>query len=61
MKNEDAVKNMIVSAHKRGTCDSDGASIKSSDGRSIAKPKTYSSASRTYVYRDGKAVLKERN
>ncbi len=59
MKNEDAIKDMIVSAHARGACDSNGASIKSSDGRFIAKPKSFSSASKTYVYRDGKVVLKE--
>lgn len=58
MKNEDIIKDMIVSAHKRGVCDSNGASVKSSDGRFVAKPKTYSSVNMTYICRDGKMILK---
>ncbi len=57
MKNEEVIKDMIVSAHKRGTCDGSGNSIKR-DGRFIAKPRPLSSAAKTYVLRDGKMVLK---
>ncbi len=58
MKNEEIIKDMIVSAHKRGTCDGNGNSIKTSDGRFITKPRPLSSAAKTYVLRDGKMVLK---
>ena len=57
-KNEEVIKDMIVSAHKRGTCDNSGRSIKTEDGRFIAQPKPISSAAKTYVYRKGKMVLK---
>lgn len=58
-KNEDVIKNMITTAHRNGTCDSNGASIKTSDGRTIAKPRFgLSSIAKTYVCRAGKMVLK---
>ena len=59
MKNEELIKDMIVSAHRRGACDSNGASVKNEDGRFIAKPRTFSSATKTYIYKDGGMVLKE--
>lgn len=56
-KNENEIKNMIVKAHRGGTCDSNGESVKK-DGRFIAKPRTMSSAAKTFICRDGKMVLK---
>lgn len=58
-KNEEVIKDMIVAAHRRGSCDSNGASIKTEDGRFIAKPKVTSSVSKTYIHKDGKMVLRE--
>jgi len=57
MKNEDKIKALIVDGHRRGICDSNGASIKVK-GRFIAKPKHFSSLVETYIYREGKLVLK---
>ena len=57
-KNEEVIKDMIVSGHKRGACDSGGASVKTSSGF-IAKPRIgYGSVVKTYVCRNGKVVLK---
>ena len=56
MKNEEEIKDMIVSAHKRGACDSNGDSVKTKDGRFIAKPKSSSSATKRAIYEDGKLV-----
>jgi hypothetical protein len=58
MKNEEKIKDMIVDGHKRGVCDSSGASIKIG-GVFVAKPITTNSAAKTYVFRDGKIVPKE--
>lgn len=58
-KNEDVIKNMITTAHRNGTCDSNGESVKTSGGRTIAKPRlSMSSAVKTYICRAGKMVLK---
>jgi len=56
-KNEDAIKSLIVTGHRNGICDSNGASVKV-DGGYIAKPILFSSSVKTYVYRKGKMVLK---
>ncbi len=56
MKNEELIENMIVDAHRRGSCDINGKSIKSEDGRMIAKPRIGSG--KTYIFQDGKMVLK---
>ena len=58
MKNEETIKRMIVAGHRRGICDSNGASIKRG-GVFIAKPRHSSSVDKTYVYRNGKMVLKD--
>lgn len=57
-KNEEKIKDMIVSAHIRGACDSQGRSMKTTDGRFIAKPASLGSTAKTYVYKNGKMVLK---
>lgn len=61
-KNEETIKDMIADCHKRGVCDGDGKSVKTIDssGREtfIAKPRILSSTVKTYVYRDGRMVLK---
>lgn len=62
-KNEDDIKAKIVRCHRQGVCDSSGNSIKvtNSAGRKvyIAKPRFGSSSVvETYVYRNGKMVLK---
>lgn len=56
-KNEDCIKDLITKAHRNGTCDSDGKSVKR-DGVYIAKPKAFSSTAKTYVYKDGRMVIK---
>lgn len=57
-KNEDNIKALIVSGHRRGVCDINGGSVKKG-GVFIAKPRfTPSSVAKTYVYREGKMVLK---
>ena len=62
-KNECAVKDMISKGHKRGVCDGSGRSVKVVDGVgckvTIARPITTPSSAKTYVYRDGKMVLKD--
>ncbi len=61
-KNEDDIKTMIVNGHRRGVCDRNGSSVRVNiNGRKgfIAKPRQYSSAAKTYVYREGKMVLKK--
>lgn len=63
-KNEDAIKSLIVAGHRRGICDSSGRSIKKTNasGQRIvtARPRFgASSVVKTYVYRNGKMVLKE--
>ena len=58
-KNEEVIKDMIVKAHRNGTCDSDGNSVKTVDGRMIARPRFgLCSVVKTYICRDGKMVLK---
>ena len=60
--NEDNIKAMIVDGHKRGVCDTDGVSAKVTNTAGkrvfIAKPRIFSSAAKTYVYRNGEMVLK---
>ena len=56
-KNEEKVKDMIVRGHNRGVCDRNGASVKVG-GVLTAKPRILSSVAKTYVYREGKVVLK---
>lgn len=58
-KNEETIKDMIVGGHKRGICDSDGRSVKSEDGRFIAKPRARSSVSQVFVCRNGVVVPKD--
>lgn len=63
-KNEDGIKAQIFDGHRRGVCDSDGKSIKVTNVAGqrvfVAKPRFHpSSTVKTYVYRDGKMVLKE--
>lgn len=62
-KNEEAIKDKIAECHKRGVCDRNGESMRiiDSDGnkRYIAKPRFGgSSIVKTYVYRNGRMVLK---
>ena len=56
-KSEDKIKALIVNGHRRGVCDRNGASIKI-NGVFVAKPRLFSSVAKTYVYREGKKVLK---
>ena len=56
-KNEDNIKDKIIVGRRRGVCDNEGRSIKV-NGIFTAKPTAFSSASKTYVYRNGKMVLK---
>lgn len=57
-KNEDGIKALIVDGHRRGVCDSNGASIKR-NGVFVAKPRFGSSSvAKTYVCRNGEMVLK---
>ena len=63
-KNEDCIKEKIVTGRRNGVCDSNGASVKVTDAFGnkvyIAKPRFRpSSAVKTYVCRQGKMVLKE--
>ncbi len=37
--NEEAIKQMIVSGHRRGVCDSEGRHVRNKDGRPVAKPR----------------------
>ncbi len=57
-KNENQIKDMIVTGHRRGTCDRNGNSVKTGNGRFIAKPRVLPSTVKIYVCRDGKMVLK---
>ena len=57
-KNEEDIKAKIVESHRRGVCDSNGRSVRAVDGRLIAKPTSFSSAAKTFVYRKGKLVSK---
>lgn len=61
-KNEDGIKALIVAGHERGVCDSDGNSMKVTNAAGqkvyVAKPKRHSSVTKTYVYREGRMVLK---
>ncbi len=56
-KNEEVIKDMIVKAHRNGTCDSDGNSVRTADGRMIAKPRSCNRA-KTYICKAGRMVLK---
>ena len=53
--NTTQIKEAIVSAHRWGKCDINGASVKTDDGRIIAKPRNLGRAKR-FVIRDGKAT-----
>lgn len=58
-KNEDVIKEKIVDGYRRGVCDSSGRSVKMGNGVFVAKPRLGSSSVvKTYVYREGKMVLK---
>ncbi len=61
-KNEDCIKDRIVEAHRRGVCDSNGNSIKTTNAAGqrvfIARPRFLSSVVKTYIYRAGRMVLK---
>ncbi len=39
LRQEEAIKSMIVDGHRRGVCDSEGHSVKTKDGRTVAKPR----------------------
>jgi len=57
---EEKIKQAIVSGHQRGVCDSSGRSVLNEHGVLVAKPRTCSSAVKTYVYdeKTGKMVEK---
>jgi hypothetical protein len=62
-KNEESIKDKIVECHRRGTCDSYGRSVRVTDSSGyripIARPRFGSgSVVKTYVYREGRMVLK---
>lgn len=57
-KNEEKVKAMIVDGHRRGVCDRNGDSVRGTSGAFVAKPMSFSSAAKIYVYKNGKMVLK---
>ncbi len=57
-KNEEKIKEAIVSAYRRGVCDSEGRSITNSKGLLIPKPHSFNSTAKTYVNRNGKLVEK---
>lgn len=62
-KNEEDIKDKIVECHKRGICDSSGRSVKVTNAAGkkvfIAKPRfSLSSVVKTYVYKNGRMVLK---
>jgi len=61
-KNEDDIKAKIFEAHRRGVCDSNGKSIRrmNTGGKRVfvTRPRHVSSVTKTYVYRNGKMVLK---
>ena len=62
-KNEDCIKAKIVDGYRRGVCDSYGRSIKRMNAAgqrvTVAKPRFHPcSAVKTYVYKEGKMVLK---
>jgi len=48
-KNEEKIKQAIVSGHQCGICDSSGNSVLNEHGQPVAKRKPRSSASKTYV------------
>jgi hypothetical protein len=62
-KNEEDIKDKIVECHRRGTCDSYGRSVRATDSAghrvAVARPRFGSSSVvKTYVYREGRMVLK---
>lgn len=57
-QNEERIKDAIVSAHRRGICDSDGNSVPDRFGINTAKPKALGPCAKTYVIRNGKMVEK---
>lgn len=58
-KNENKIKDMIVAGHRRGICDSNGDSVKDTNGMFIAKSVFgHGSVVKTFVCRKGKMVLK---
>ena len=56
-KNEDIIKDKIVKGRRRGICDRNGSSLKV-NGIFTAKSRSFSSLVKTYVFREGKMVLK---
>lgn len=60
----DSIKQKIVDGHRRGVCNKNGETDFSTDnlGRRTPRPRPSkglnSSTARTYVYREGKMVLK---
>lgn len=59
------IKSKIIDGHRRGVCNKNGQSFFTTDNSGRRGPKPVpskglnSSAARTYVFRDGKMVLKE--
>ena len=59
-QNEEKIKQAIVSGHQRGVCDSSGRSVLNEHGILVAKPRTVSSASKTYVFDKKKGKMVEK-
>lgn len=45
-KQEEVIKKMIVSGHKRGVCNSEGESVRGKDGHLTARPRILKDVSR---------------
>jgi len=59
-RNEERIKQAIVSGHRRGVCDSSGNSVLNEYGMPAAKPRPRSSAAKTYVFDKKKGKLVEK-
>ena len=57
-RDEERIKSAIVAAHRAGKCDKNGDVAVNNDGLVIPKPSGFTSATKTYVVRNGKCVEK---
>lgn len=59
-RNEERIKQAIVSGHQRGVCDSSGNSILNEHGILVAKSRIVSSTAKTYIFDKKKKKLVEK-
>ena len=49
-ESQEVIKRMIMDGNRRGVCDTSGRTVKTADGRPVAKPRSLGPTARRYVW-----------